>query len=196
VAGFSRRYARGVNAVAWVAWTPLFDEGVDDCALLPGPTGPRMCGASARTAAEPMAAMFDLSCDESWATQSVRVRLVRPLPGAQLELRADGQGTWWRNGQDAPDLDGCIDVDLGCTPATNTLPIRRLDLAVGSEAEILAAWVRFPDLHVQPLRQRYRRLGPDRYEYSSNTFRAELTVDELGLVIDYQGAWERLTSSD
>jgi len=91
---------------------------------------------------------------------------------------------------------GCIDVDLGCTPATNTLPIRRLEIPVGGEAGILAAWVRFPDLKVRPLPQRYRRLGPDRYEYSSNTFRAELGVDGNGLVLDYAGAWERVPSDD
>ena len=36
-------------------------------------------------------------------------------------------------------LDGCPDVDFGWTPATNTVPIRRLGLEVGETASITAA---------------------------------------------------------
>jgi hypothetical protein len=44
---------------------------------------------------------------------------------------------------------------IAVTPATNTLAIRRLSLEVGSSESIIAAWVKFPDLTVQPLSQRY-----------------------------------------
>jgi hypothetical protein len=84
-------------------------------------------------------------------------------------------------------------VDLGFSPSTNTLPIRRLGLAVDDSAEVRAAWVRFPQLTVEPLPQRYTRLGPDRYLYESlaSDFRAELEVDDLGLIVRYPGVWER-----
>lgn len=90
-----------------------------------------------------------------------------------------------------PDLAGCIDIDLSITPATNTLPIRRLGLAVGASAEVTAAWVRFPALIVAPLRQRYTRLAPDRYRYESleSGFTTELTVDDQGLIAHYPGGW-------
>ena len=32
------------------------------------------------------------------------------------------------------------------TPATNTLPIRRLNLQIGGSKSVIAAWVKFPDL--------------------------------------------------
>src|SRR5712664_99467 len=38
------------------------------------------------------------------------------------------------------------DIDLAVTPATNTLPIRRLNLEVGQSQEVTAAWLKFPDL--------------------------------------------------
>lgn len=63
------------------------------------------------------------------------------------------------NSELAPAIQGCVDIDLGWTPSTNTLPIRRLQLGVGtSSGPITAAWVRFPELKLEPLPQEYRNL--------------------------------------
>jgi hypothetical protein len=88
-----------------------------------------------------------------------------------------------------------VDVDLGFTPATNTLPIRRLRLAVGQRAEIEAAWLVWPELQVRPARQTYTRLGEDRYRYQQGDFDAELLVDEHGLVREYQGLWRAVAGT-
>ena len=96
-----------------------------------------------------------------------------------------------------PELAECIDADLGISPSTNTLPIRRLNLAVGESRELTAAWVRFPELTVEPLAQRYTRLAERRYRYESTVsgFTAELEVDDLGLVISYENIWQRVAES-
>jgi hypothetical protein len=39
--------------------------------------------------------------------------------------------------------EGCLDIDLGFSPSTNLLPIRRLTLAVGEAATVRAAWLPF-----------------------------------------------------
>lgn len=93
-------------------------------------------------------------------------------------------------------LDGLRDVDLGFTPATNTLPMRRLALEVGESAEVDAVWVRFPELEVARLPQRYTRLEGMRYRYESagGAFLAELEVDANGLVIRYGKYRERLAA--
>jgi hypothetical protein len=90
-----------------------------------------------------------------------------------------------------PDLIDCIDIDLGFTPATNVLPIMRLDLAIGSAADVAAAWVKFPEFTVERLDQRYTRLSEHTFLYESagGSFRRELTVNEFGLVIDYPDFW-------
>ena len=90
-----------------------------------------------------------------------------------------------------PQVRGCIDVDLGFSPVTNTLPIRRLALPVGGEAAVRAAWLRFPELEFVPLEQVYRRLAAERYLYESagGRFRAELEVDAWGLVTRYGDYW-------
>jgi hypothetical protein len=79
------------------------------------------------------------------------------------------------------------------TPFTNTLPIRRLGLKPGESAEILAVYVRVPDLAVTTDRQRYTRLGERCYRYDSvdTDFTREVEVDERGLVVNYPGLFRR-----
>jgi hypothetical protein len=113
----------------------------------------------------------------------------------RLNLTVESHGKWRRSGQELPVLRDCTDVDLEVTPATNTLPIRRLALPIGKGQDVTAAWVRFPDLEIEVLPQRYIRLNQNRYHYETTTgFAAEIQVDEMGLVTAYPGGWERLAS--
>jgi hypothetical protein len=102
------------------------------------------------------------------------------------------------NGELRTDLEGCLDVDIALGASTNTLPIRRVPLAVGRAVELKAAWVLLPDLTVQVLPQRYTRLAHDRYRYESldSGFTADLEVDDLSLVVNYPGWCERVAVFD
>ncbi len=42
--------------------------------------------------------------------------------------------------EDLPDVSDAIDCDVGRSPLTNTLPVRRLGLLEGGEAELAMAW--------------------------------------------------------
>ncbi|PSR22196.1 MAG: hypothetical protein C7B45_07425 [Sulfobacillus acidophilus] len=88
----------------------------------------------------------------------------------------------------------CLDVGIGVTPSTNTLPIRRLDLDVGESQDCWATWVRFPDLTLHALAQRYTRLSSDVYRYESlqSGFQATLRVDDHGIIQQYTGLWSVL----
>ena len=100
-------------------------------------------------------------------------------PGS-LALSVESRGTWRSWSQELRDIHGYADVDLAVTPPTNTLPIRRLNLQVGSSESFIATWVKFPELTIQTLSQRYTRLGRNIYRYESNTgFSAEIVVDDL-----------------
>lgn len=75
---------------------------------------------------------------------------------------------------------------FGWTPATNTVPIRRLGLEVGETGRIAAAWVRFPELDVVASEQWYRRLAIDRWQYTSGEYDYQLVIDPAtGLVLSY-----------
>ena len=141
----------------------------------------------------PVRIAYHVGCGADWSTWAFRVSVRSGDSRRRLGLVVDTDLRWSLLGQERPDLAGCTDVDLFPTPATNTAPIRRLGLEVGASAEVLAAWVRAPELVVAPLRQRYTRLAQDRYRYESlgSGFTAEITVDEHGLVIDYPGFWAR-----
>jgi len=105
----------------------------------------------------------------------------------EIEIVADG-GRWSTNGAECPEVEGAVDLDLNFSPSTNLLPIRRLDLDLGQEAPVRAAWLRFPTFELKPLEQTYRRLSPSRYRYrSEGGFEAELDVHPSGFVTLYPG---------
>ena len=136
-------------------------------------------------------AQYAVACDASWRTLDVRVQLV---DGRSLQLGSDGAGAWTRDGLAAPELAGAIDVDLSGTPLTNTLPIRRLGLGIGSRARIAAAYVDLPSLAVSLDPQRYTRLSERRYHFESpaSGFARDIDVDEDGLVVSYPGMFRRV----
>lgn len=95
-------------------------------------------------------------------------------------------------GRERPEVAGCIDLDLNFSPCTNLLPIRRLGLAIGQEAQVRAAWLRFPNFELEPLPQLYRRLDESTYRYESGggQFVADLQVNQTGFVTNYPGIWQ------
>ncbi len=141
----------------------------------------------------PFSAHWRLTVDAAWRTRRLDVELVGH--DRRLALRADGEGNWTNvDGVPLPDLAGAIDLDLSASPFTNTLPIRRLALPVGGAAEIVVAYVSFPDLALFPHPQRYSNLGERRWLFESRDadFKREITVDEDGLVVSYPGLFERV----
>jgi hypothetical protein len=148
-------------------------------------------------AGTPYRVSYTLRCDKAWETREARIVQRRGDVEDALALRVDAQRRWWRGEQELPQLRGLIDIDLSCTPSTNTLPIRRLALAQGQGRDVTAAWVRLPELVLEPLPQRYTRVGPAQYHYASGGggFTATLETDELGLVRGYPPGWERVAGT-
>jgi hypothetical protein len=132
----------------------------------------------------PAAIRYEVELDAGWRTRRAEV-VIDDGTLRTITFSADGDGHWDVRGAPSEPLDGCIDVDLGFTPATNTLQIRRLGLEVGESRSLPVAWLRFPELTVEPLIQTYTRLGPDRWRYASGEFVAELVVDADGYVVRY-----------
>jgi hypothetical protein len=138
---------------------------------------------------------YRLSADAGWRTRALD--LVVQTGGHEpretaLKLTGDGKGH-------APELDGCLDLDIQVTPFTNTLPIRRLDLAAGEIADIRAVYLPLPDLVPVPAEQSYAGLRPlglsgglYRYESRSSGFTADLPVDSGGFVVDYPDSFRRV----
>jgi hypothetical protein len=138
----------------------------------------------------PIRIEYRVLADGAGMTTAAPVRDLRGFDARTIGLERDAKGNWSVDGERMPALKGCTDVDLGCSPSTNTLPIRRLRLAVGASRTIQAAWVRFPELVVVKAAQTYTRVDEFTYRYASGDFEAELTVDDDGLVASY-AEWQR-----
>ncbi len=139
-----------------------------------------------------MLAKYEVYCDENWLMQRVQVERTIGSETKALRLDLEQGGLWRSSGQEIAEVRGCLDADLSVTPATNTLPIRQLNLGIGKSESVVAAWIRFPELTVQPLPQRYARTAENIYPHESDTgFSAEIVVDDLGLVIAYPCGWDR-----
>jgi hypothetical protein len=141
---------------------------------------------------------YRVEADRRWNVRRVTLSRMDDDGPPAVVLTSDGEGRWTDGaGQARPDLDGCRDVDIQASPFTNTLAIRRLGLAAGASAEIRAVYVAVPELAVRAFRQRYTLLqvgaagATYRYESLESGFRADLPVDEDGLLLEYPGYFRR-----
>jgi hypothetical protein len=184
-------YDRSV-AVRRVLWERTDIPGFEWCELARSESGGRFEGV-ALLAFEgvPYRVAYEIELDSDWRTRRVRVTsdgsggANGPSGRTSFELTSDGAGRWERDGTVVIEASSAVDVDLGFSPSTNTLPIRRLDVAIGEQREIEVAWVLFPSLEVEHGRQSYERLGERTWRYRSVGFEADLEVDEDGLVERY-----------
>jgi hypothetical protein len=183
-------------------WRPWEDPGLEHLYLEVGDTGIRATGLVLRMLdGRHLRCRYELETDPAWCFTSLNFAVADRGSGdnTRFALTRDDAGAWTINGAAAPELDGCIDVDIQVTPFTNSLPIRRLGLDGGQSADIRVAYVPVPELDVRPAEQRYTCLkarGPDggRYRYDGlfRDFTAELPVDEDGLVLDYAETFRRI----
>lgn len=180
-----------------VVWKNYVINGTDHCALRQRAEGWLLKGTVVGVLEDlrPMLVNYEVHCDENWLTQRVQVERTVGKDTKTLSLSVETGSLWRDSSRELPEVRGCLDVDLSVTPATNTLPIRRLDLDIGKSESVTAAWIKFPDFEIQPLSQRYTRIAKYVYRYESDTgFSAEIVVDDLGLVTTYPGGWERIAA--
>lgn len=133
---------------------------------------------------------YDVVLDEAWQFRRLEIRTDA---GRSLELIRGDDGTWTADGVPRPDVAAAHDIDLEITPFTNTLPLRRVELAVGDSVDVVTAWVARGTLELHADPQRYTRLAPDRYLFESldTDFSREITVDPDGFVLEYPGLFRR-----
>ena len=175
-----------------ILWQRLDVHGHEIATIAPRPDGWLVNGVAVFVeTGNPCRVEYDIRCDAQWTTRQCSLGGSIGARRVQLEIERNAAGEWSIEGMEIAVVRGCDDIDLGFSPATNLLPIRRLALPVGAHARVRAAWIRFPELTVEVLEQTYARVATDRYRYESagGSFRRELTVDAFGCVIDYPGLW-------
>jgi hypothetical protein len=175
-----------------VSWQRVDDTPTDEvCAMLVRASGLSLVGTVlGADAGVPLRIEYRVLTDAAGLTTAVHVREQRGFGQHALTLLRDAKGGWTGDGLPLRALRGCTDVDLGLSPSTHTLPLRRLRLPIGASAGINVARIRFPGLAVEKLAQTYTRVDEFTYRHASGSLVADLTVDDDGLVIAY-GVWRR-----
>jgi hypothetical protein len=174
-----------------IVWRRIDKPGHEYCLLTESEAGNRMSGVSiVSNDGVPHCIEYEVQCDPYWNTLRCRISEHGDTGRIDFDVRRETHG-WTLNGVEVTGVMNCGDIDLGFSPATNLLPIRRLKLEIGGSAVVRAAWVRFPDFTLEPLEQTYTRVDADTYRYESDNgrFKRDLKVNEAGFVVDYPDMW-------
>ncbi|GHA29953.1 hypothetical protein GCM10007989_27030 [Devosia pacifica] len=130
-----------------------------------------------------------------WSVQSCIVRKEGVRGRARLALERYGNG-WKVDGDVRPDLEGTGEPDLSITPFCNSFPIRHMIAADQDHLTLDTSFIDAAAMRVSRSRQSYRRVGPDLFHYLdlgfADGFEAHISVDHMGLVIRYDGLFERV----
>lgn len=189
---------KGLNpTVKTIMWSRLEGNGMEYCEISMHPATALKGQVVAEINGRPIAVSYGIQCGDDGATQSVDVSSRMDGMEQERSIVRSTEDTWYFNGQEVSEFDGLKDVDLGITPSTNTLPIRRLNLSPGESREFTAVWLKFPDLTLAPLAQRYTRIDTATYLYESikSGYRAKIHVDPDAVVMIYEGEWERVSGT-
>jgi hypothetical protein len=183
---------------AFVLWRRLDAPGSDACRLERSSAGWRLEGTAVfRRESDVAHLAYRVECRSDFLTQRGRVRgWIGAKPVEHVIVRTPS-GVWTVNGDTVPGVEGCIDLDLGFTPATNLIPLRRLALDPGRAAEAPAAWLEASAGRLELLPQRYKRRSEATYWYEAPSvdYAALLEVAPSGFVLRYPGLWEAEASS-
>ncbi|WP_248929652.1 putative glycolipid-binding domain-containing protein [Paenibacillus hamazuiensis] len=173
-------------------WRRIDAPGHDACRLIRHDRGWTLQGTAIyRHAAGPACLHYRTSCNSAWETTEGEVH--GWLGDREIQYRITREGTVWKlNGAAIPGLEPFVDLDLGFTPATNLLPLRRAPIPLNQSADMSAAWLDVDSGTLKALPQSYKRLSETIYEYKAPTFEYEALLEMApnGFVRQYPGLWE------
>ncbi|MBJ3764528.1 putative glycolipid-binding domain-containing protein [Maribius pontilimi] len=171
----------GAHAVLWVRQE---GPGNDACRFADAEGGYLIDGSS--TDADLNVLRYRIRARDDGTTRRVRIGAK-----SRIFVRRAPDDTWMLNGKPVPAVTGAKDVHFGFSPATFTLPIRRLKLGVGDEVELLVASLDLENERLDPLHVVIRRTAHDAYEWLETETGATsyLSVDAHGIVRTHKGHW-------
>ena len=176
-----------------ILWRRLDTPGHDTCRLEICGDGWKLDGTAIFLDKRvPAQLTYHVACDRAWRTKRGQVCGWLGTQAIKLNIVRTSEGVWTLNGVAVPGLENCIDLDLGFTPATNLLQLRRIALVVGQAADVPVAWLEESTGILQVLPQRYERRAIAEYWYEAPRFdyAALLEVSPAGFIHRYPGLWE------
>ena len=179
-------------------WQRLDTPGHDACQYVQGGDGWTLRGSAVFVEdARACQLRYEVMADAGFRTRQATVTGWIGATPVDLQVHSDGEGVWTVGGVEQPQLRGRLDLDLGFTPATNFLPVRRLALEVGGQAQAPAAYLALPGIRLEVLGQSYRRVSDTGYEYEAPSagYSGLLEFTRDGVVADYPGLFVLVSGS-
>jgi hypothetical protein len=179
-------------SIASMTWRRLDVPGHDACRLEQTAQGWALDGTAVFQEHAPARVAYRVECDRAWITRRGHVTGWLGTQALDVTFIRNDDGIWTLNGVPVDAVSHCVDLDLGFTPATNLLQIRRLALKVGESADAPVAWFDLEATTLVALPQRYERRTQTSYWYESPTanYAAMLDVTPDGFVRTYPALWE------
>lgn len=170
-----------------IRWRGLDPVSIEHCHVISTERDTRIRG----TIVTPTYGLFyRIKLDDTERTRTVRLERT---DGAVLELFSDGAGNWSDDrAEPLSELRNCTDVDIWPTPLTNSLPLWRSELAIGTPQRFAMAWINADDMSIRRSEQIYTRLDATHVRYQSADFERVLEIDADKLVVIYPGLFERV----
>src|SRR5262245_29943011 len=130
----------GMAKITAFFWKKLDHPGYDSCRLFELERGWRLSGAAVfRDSGRPCHFNYEVLVDSTWVTRTASVSGYLGNKAVELRIRRTKGNRWEINGLHKKAATGCLDIDLGFTPATNLIVLRRLALKIGEQAGAPAA---------------------------------------------------------
>ncbi|HEY9620255.1 MAG TPA: putative glycolipid-binding domain-containing protein [Crinalium sp.] len=175
-------------------WHRLDCPGHDSCCLWKTSDGWQLSGTAIFLFDQkPCLLSYEVNTDSNWKTCTANISGYVGKSIIALAIARTPNNHWSINDIELQEAADCVDLDLGFTPATNLIAIRRLSLAIGARSQANAAWLDFPDFTLKSLEQYYHRISHDRYEYSAPSvgYADVLEIDDYGAIARYPQLWEQ-----
>jgi uncharacterized protein len=189
-----------------IVWKRIDDWGAEVAEVDLAATGVRASGTQLGRDPQPYRVDYDLDASDGFVTRRLLVRAAGEGWERSVDLARHPSGVWRCDlgqegevdlpapGGDGDELGAALDCDLGLSPLTNMLPIRRHDLhrELG-DVDLVVAWISVPDLAVHASEQRYEHVRADAHGATVRFldrglfagFVSELELDPDGLVRVY-----------
>jgi uncharacterized protein len=142
----------------------------------------------------PQRVVYRILLDKNWKVMNLF--FINHTLGKTLYLFSNGEGFWFDdNGDEIHDLRGAVDIDISCTPFTNSLPINRLKWIPDEPKLLEMVYVSAQDLSFKKVKQMYTLRNDHEnkrtFHYRSGTFESPVIVDVDGFVLNYPKLFKR-----
>jgi uncharacterized protein len=142
----------------------------------------------------PQKVTYRILIDTNWKVMNLF--LIHHTLAKTLYLSSNGDGCWFDDeGNEIHSLRGAVNIDISCTPFTNSLPINRLKWIPNEPKLLEMVYVSAQDLSIKKVKQMYTLINDHEnkrtYHYRSGTFESPVIVDEQGFVLEYPSLFTR-----